>query len=175
MRALIVDSSMSFRTVLASVISNAGLDVVHAETGQKALDLLQINRFDLICVSMFLDDMDGVVFSLYLRAEPLTKHIPLIMVTSSEDQRALDKAIAVGVTEVFAKKDVDAISEYVTSFVVKHGQPEIMSGRLLYVEDSRSVAAKTRICLSLMGWMSIILFRGRRLTRLFSVQITILF
>jgi len=153
MRALIVDSSKSFRTMLASVISRGGLDVVHAETGKQALDLLNKNRFDLVCVSMFLDDMDGVIFSSYLRAEPLTKHIPLIMVTSSEDQCALEKAIAVGVTEVFAKKDVQGISEYVASFVEQHGQADIVGGRVLYVEDSRTVAKITKRMLEANGLM----------------------
>ena len=151
MRALIVESSKSFRTMLASVISHSGLDVVQVETGKKALSLMQNNRFDLVCVSMFLDDMDGVIFSSYLRAEPQTKHIPLIMVTSSEDQCALEKAIAIGVTEVFAKKDVGAISEYVASFVEQHGQAETVAGQVLYVEDSLSVAAMTKAMLESHG------------------------
>ena len=151
MRALIVDSSKSFRTMLASVISDGGLDVVQVETGKKALGLLQNNRFDLVCVSMFLDDMDGVIFSSYLREEPLTKHIPLIMVTASEDQRALEKAIAIGVTEVFSKKNLDAISTYVDSFVAQHGQADRVAGRVLYVEDSQSVAAMTMAMLETHG------------------------
>lgn len=151
MRALIVDSSKSFRSMLASVITHAGLDVVHAETGKIALDLLKNNRFDLVCVSMFLSDMDGVIFSSQLRAEPLTKHVPLIMVTSSEDQSALEKAIAIGVTEVFAKKDVAAISEYVVSFVEQHDQADIVGGRILYVEDSQSVAEVTKAMLESHG------------------------
>jgi len=151
MRALIVDSYVSYRTILTSVISDAGLDVEHAETGEKALDLLKNNRFDLVCVSMFLSDMDGVIFSSRIRAEPSTKHIPLIMVTSSDDRRELDKAIAVGVTEIFAKKNLKGIGKYVANVVMQQGEAKTMSGKVLYVEDSKTVAAMTKELLESHG------------------------
>lgn len=151
MRALIVDSSISFRNILTSVIASAGLDVEYAETGEKALDVLKNSRFDLVCVSMFLKDMDGVIFSSRLRAEPTTKHVPLIMVTSSDDRQALDKAIAVGVTEIFAKKNLKGIGKYAANIVMQQGEAETTSGKVLYVEDGKTVAAMTKALLESHG------------------------
>ena len=151
MKALLIDLSKSFQAVLASIIGQAGLDVVMASNGKQALELVQQQSFDLICISMYLEDMDGLMFCSALRAERDTAHLPMIMVTSSDDKSSLVKAIAVGVTEVFFKNELEKIGNYLSQFVMQHGMSKKLLGKILYTEDSESIAADTMALLKGRG------------------------
>lgn len=151
MKGLIVESSKSYQQLLGSVFEQGGMEVVKVSSASLALDLLAQQGFDLVCVAMFLEDMDGVMFSSRLRANPATAHLPLIMITSSEDKKSLAQALAVGVTELFAKNDLARISHYISQFVMQQGGADRLSGRVLYVEDSRSIAMKTQALLEGRG------------------------
>ena len=151
MKCLIADSSKSFKAVLASIVEKAGLEAVPVASGAEALEMLQLHAFDLVCVSMFLEDMDGLTFCSHLRAEPGIGRLPVTMVTSTEDKNALVKAISVGVTEVFFKNELEKFSDYITQFVMQYGQSEKLQGKLLYVEDDVAVAARTSAVLEHRG------------------------
>lgn len=151
MKGLIVESSRTYQKLLASVIEQGGLDVVVANNGTEAFELLDSQDFDLVCVAMFLKDMDGISLTSELRHKPKYLHTPLIMVTSVEDPSAMVKASSVGVTELFSKKDLAKIAEYVAEFVLHQGVSETLQGHILYVEDSRSVALTTIMLLKEKG------------------------
>lgn len=151
MKGLIVDSSRSYQQLLGALFERAGLEPVKVASGRQALTLLEQQSFDLVCSSMFLEDMDGVIFSSRLRAHSQTSRIPLIMITSSENQKSLDQALAVGVTELFAKHEVERIGSYVTQFVMDHGRSQQLSGRVLYVEDCKATAGMTQAQLQARG------------------------
>lgn len=151
MKCLIVDSSKSFKALLGSIVEQAGFDAELMASGADSLEALKSHSFDLVCVSMFLEDMDGLTFCSNLRAQVDIGRLPVIMVTSSEDKSALVKAISVGVTEVFPKNELEKFSHYVTQFVMQYGQSEKLQGKILYVEDDRAVSAMTSAVLEDRG------------------------
>ena len=152
MKCLIIDLSKSFRLLLAQIVEARGFEYAEASTGADGFERLKETQFDLILVSMYLQDMDGVAFASSLRANPETSRIPLVMITTHEDKEQLDRAVSVGVTEIFSKKQLGKIEQFVAEFVVKRGLTEVVQGHILYVEDSRSIAAKTKILLESQGW-----------------------
>lgn len=151
MKCLILDSSKSFRMLLAHLVQERGFQCEHYATGEDGLKRVDETSFDLVFVSMYLDDMEGSIFAACLRGNPRTSRIPLVMITSSAEKHELDRAVAVGVTEVFAKKQVAEIDEYVVQFMLKHGAVSTLLGDILYVEDSRAVAMKTKALLESLG------------------------
>ncbi len=151
MKGLIVESSKSYQKLLTALMEQSGLDVEVACSATEALGMLSRHEYDLVCVAMFLEDMDGIAFTTQFRSKPQYLQTPLVMITSAEDPATLVKAVSVGVTELFSKKDLAKISEYVVQFVMQHGRSEALSGHILYVEDSRSVALKTKALLEDKG------------------------
>ncbi len=143
MKGLIVDPSRTYQKLLASALESGGIKVTQVATGGEAFKLLGQQQFNIVCVAMHLPDMEGTMFSSHLRANIRTRQLPLIMITSSEDKKTLDNAIALGVTEVFAKDELDKITNYAAQFSMIRGNSNITSGRILYIEDSPSVAAVT--------------------------------
>ena len=151
MKCLIIDSSKSFRALLGQVLKESGFDYIEADCGSDGIDRLNEAQFDLIFVSMFLKDMDGLDFTSTLRANPKTNRIPLVMITTEEDKDALDRAVSLGVTEIIPKQSLNKVKEFVEQFVVQRGVTDQLTGNILYVEDSRAIAAKTMVLLESRG------------------------
>ncbi len=144
MKCLIVDTSVSTRGWLARIVTDSGYKYEEAESGADSFELLKQHDFDLIFISMYLSDMDGINFATILRSQKAKRHIPLVMITSQEDKQILERAVSVGVTEIFSKKNPNQIKEFVNQFFLRHGFPEHIQGKILYVEDSKAVAFKTK-------------------------------
>lgn len=153
MKALIVDPSRTYQQLLTAAIELAGFEVTQVSEGSKALELLRQDSFDLVCIAMYLEDMDGFMFSSHLRADTRTRQLPLIMITSNEDKESLNNAIILGVTEVFSKDEIEKITKYAKQFSLSRGFNDKMDGRILYIEDSMVIAGITSKLLTSHGFV----------------------
>ena len=82
-RVLLVDDSRLARNHIRRVLEGMGLSkVMEAENGAHALTLLKDNEFDLVITDYNMPEMDGRELSEFIRFNPATTHIPIIMVTS---------------------------------------------------------------------------------------------
>lgn len=82
-RVLLVDDSRLARNHIRRVLTGLGLKkILEAENGASALTLLKDNTFDLVVTDYNMPEMDGRELSEFIRFNPDTAHIPIIMVTS---------------------------------------------------------------------------------------------
>lgn len=82
-RVLLVDDSKLARNHIRRVLNGLGLQkILEAENGAEALTLLKDNTFDLVVTDYNMPEMDGRELSEFIRFNPDTAHIPIIMVTS---------------------------------------------------------------------------------------------
>jgi two-component system chemotaxis response regulator CheY len=82
-RVLLVDDSKLARNHIRRVLNSLGLQkVLEAENGAQALTILKDNTFDLVVTDYNMPEMDGRELSEFIRFNPETAHIPIIMVTS---------------------------------------------------------------------------------------------
>ncbi|MGS2720592.1 response regulator [Paraglaciecola aestuariivivens] len=82
-RVLLVDDSTLARNHIGRVLKGLGLQkILEAENGAQALTLLKDNTFDLVVTDYNMPEMDGRELSEFIRFNPETAHIPIIMVTS---------------------------------------------------------------------------------------------
>lgn len=82
-RVLLVDDSKLARNHICRVLNSLGLQKIEqAENGAQALTLLKENTFDLVVTDYNMPEMDGRELSEFIRFNPDTAHIPIIMVTS---------------------------------------------------------------------------------------------
>lgn len=151
MEGLIVEPSRTYQKLLSSAIESGGLGTKQVSTGNEALTLLKQQPFDLVFIATHLQDMDGAMFSSQMRADSRTRQIPLVMITANEDKKLLDEAYSAGVTEIFAKHELDKITSYTAQFSRKKYKKTI-SGRILYLEDNFSSANSTTQFLTDCGY-----------------------
>lgn len=82
-RVLLVDDSKLSRNHIRRVLNSLGLQkILEAEDGAQGVTLLKDNTFDLVVTDYNMPEMDGRELSEYIRFNPETAHIPIIMVTS---------------------------------------------------------------------------------------------
>lgn len=82
-RVLLVDDSKLARNHIRRVLNGLGLQkILEAENGAQALTILKDNTFDLVVTDYNMPEMDGRELSEFIRFNPETAHIPIIMVTS---------------------------------------------------------------------------------------------
>ncbi|MCG3211324.1 MAG: Sensor histidine kinase RcsC [Anaerolineae bacterium] len=81
-RVLIVDDNPTARTILSRQTGTWGMQVVVAENGPQALELLAVEKpFDLAIVDYGMPEMDGATLAAKIRSRPQTAALPLILLT----------------------------------------------------------------------------------------------
>ncbi len=102
-RMMIVDDSRTTRSMVAFTLRRAGYDVIEAEEGAQALALIGSNRVDCVITDVNMPGMDGLELIRQLRANPLHKAIPILMLTTATDIAKQKEGEAAGATEWLGK------------------------------------------------------------------------
>lgn len=135
MRVLIIDRVKVFQQLIAGILDNSAIEHVFAATGQEALNSLKTEDFECICLSMYLDDMDGIELSQKIRKNPRYRHTPIVLLTSECNQEIIKQAISNGITDIFTKNKVHELVNFIERFT-QIDKP--ISGKVLYIEDQKS-------------------------------------
>ncbi|MBD3362800.1 response regulator [Candidatus Dojkabacteria bacterium] len=83
MKILVVEDEDTIREVVAAYLNQAGFTTMEAEDGEKALELLDKNSFDLIVLDLNLPKVDGIEVCKTVRK---TSKIPIIMLTARVEE-----------------------------------------------------------------------------------------
>ncbi|WP_427977954.1 response regulator, partial [Agarivorans sp.] len=112
-KILVVDDSLTARRHIARVLENIGVaQLLFAENGQQALDLLEQHEVDLVITDYNMPVMDGAAFIEALRQHPRFSNIPALMVTSENNGAKLDGVRQSGVSALVDKPfDIDAVKQ----------------------------------------------------------------
>ncbi|RZA09585.1 MAG: hybrid sensor histidine kinase/response regulator [Moraxellaceae bacterium] len=95
--ALVVDDSLSTRRSLAQFVGDMGMEVRTAKDGFEAIEILQEQTPHIILVDMEMPRMNGLELTAHVRANEITKHVPVIMITSRNTEKHRNLATAAGV------------------------------------------------------------------------------
>jgi DNA-binding response OmpR family regulator len=80
-----------------------GLSVVTAQNGMEALELIALERPDIIILDLQMPEMDGVEACRRIRAMQETAFIPILMLTAMGDDEHLARAFEAGVDDYLVK------------------------------------------------------------------------
>jgi chemosensory pili system protein ChpA (sensor histidine kinase/response regulator) len=100
---LVVDDSVSVRTVVARLMQRQGWQVQTAKDGVEAIERLHTRKPDLIILDVEMPRMNGYEFMSSLRAQDTFKQTPVIMLTSRASAKHRKKAEALGVNGFMTK------------------------------------------------------------------------
>ena len=102
-KILIVDDNSDFRKLFALVLKNSDYDTTEAATALEALKQARATRPDLILMDLSMPDVTGDEAIVWLKADPLTRNIPVIVTTAFLSGSLVGRAITVGAAEVLYK------------------------------------------------------------------------
>lgn len=83
---LTVDDEEHILELLKYNIENNGYDVVQADTGELALEILEQREVDLILLDLMLPGIDGLDVLRKIRQNETTANIPVIMLTAKSEE-----------------------------------------------------------------------------------------
>ncbi|HEY7383567.1 MAG TPA: EAL domain-containing protein [Beijerinckiaceae bacterium] len=126
-RLLIVDDIPDNRTILSRRLERRGFEVVEADGGRSALDLISREAFDLVLLDILMPDLDGLEVLKLIRAEHTPSALPVIMVTARTENTDVVKALELGAND-YLTKPVDfaiALARVQTQVARKHAEDEL--------------------------------------------------
>ena len=88
-KILLVEDSKFLRLATERALARAGYDISSAADGEEALLLARQNFPDLILLDMLLPKMSGPDVLKALKADPVTRSIPVVVMTGMSQKNAL--------------------------------------------------------------------------------------
>jgi two-component system cell cycle sensor histidine kinase/response regulator CckA len=105
-RILIVDDERHNRALLEVMLAPEDFVLETASSGEEALAAVLREPPDLILLDLMMPDMDGYEVARRIKANPVTTNIPIVMITASDDRKAMLLGLSAG-AEDFLTKPVD--------------------------------------------------------------------
>ena len=105
-RLLIVDDISDNRAILTRRLQRRGFDVVEAECGLTAIELIDKESFDLVLLDVMMPGMDGIETLKRIRSQNSASALPVIMVTARSESGNIVDALELGAND-YVTKPVD--------------------------------------------------------------------
>lgn len=110
LRVLLVDDSRSTRNHLTRVLKDIGITrVTQAENGLQAIKILEEMTVDLVLTDYNMPEMDGQALVEYIRTQSWQSSVPIMMITSEQNEGRLAAVQKAGVSAI-CDKPFDASS-----------------------------------------------------------------
>ena len=102
-RILVVDDNASNRDLLFRRLSHDGHHVARADSGRQALEILEVEEFDLILLDLLMPDLNGFQVLERLKADERWHDIPVIMISGLQETDSVIRCIEAGAEDYLAK------------------------------------------------------------------------
>ena len=118
LRILVVDDTEMNVDLLVRILRSMGFETDTAPDGEKALEHIRKEHFDLIFMDHMMPVMDGMEAMKIIREEKLCEDIPVIMLTANTIKGEKEKYIEAGFDEYITKPFTDqSIKEVVLKYL----------------------------------------------------------
>jgi len=106
-RILVVDDSITTRTLEKNILDNAGYEVIVCADGQEAWECIQSQSFDTIVSDVDMPRMNGFQLASHVKGDERYKKLPFILVTSLESREDKVRGLEVGADAYIVKGTFD--------------------------------------------------------------------
>jgi two-component system phosphate regulon response regulator PhoB len=93
---LLVEDEPDVQLIARASLRRAGFDVRTADTGRQALDALSTDLPRAVVMDWFMPELDGSDACAAIKADPRTRHLPVIFLTARSDADAEMRCLALG-------------------------------------------------------------------------------
>jgi CheY-like chemotaxis protein/Tfp pilus assembly protein PilZ len=125
---LIVDDAAMFRELGALFLARCAR-VLTAETGRQAIEIIRVERPQVVLVDLYMPGLDGVDVCRAIRSDPQIQNTSVIVMLGDGDPSERARALRAGANEVIAKPLsrvalIDAVKRHLGT-PVSQGQPRL--------------------------------------------------
>jgi two-component system chemotaxis sensor kinase CheA len=104
---LVVDDTVTTRTLVKSILEGAGYQVTTASDGVEALSLLSSRPFDLVVSDVEMPKMDGFTLTRSIRGSDAFAELPVILVTGLSSEAHRKSGLEAGANAYLVKTAFD--------------------------------------------------------------------
>ena len=102
-RILVVEDSATQAAALAHLLEQQGYDVVVARAGERAMELVRKDQFDLVLSDVVMPDISGYEVARRVKDDPKLRDLPVVLLTSLNDPLAIVRGVASGADSYVTK------------------------------------------------------------------------
>jgi two-component system phosphate regulon response regulator PhoB len=102
-RVLIVEDDEDILELVRYTIAKDGYDVSTVRTGEDALALAAARPPDLVVLDLMLPELSGFQVCARLKADPRTRHIPVVMLTAKGEETDIVAGLELGADDYIVK------------------------------------------------------------------------
>ncbi len=102
-RILIVDDTPANLSLLLDALTEAGYEILVAESGRSALALLDHTTPDLVLLDLIMPGMDGIATCLRLKERPECRDVPVLFMTAIDEPEQKIRAFEAGAFDYITK------------------------------------------------------------------------
>ncbi len=100
---LVVDDSSTIRAQVRIILKPLALEILEAENGQVALDLVLARAIDLVLTDINMPVLDGFGLIQQTRASERGERTPIVVMTSRDAEADFDRAFELGANSYVSK------------------------------------------------------------------------
>ncbi len=124
-KIVVIEDEAAIRRVIVLALKTAGYrNVLEADNGRAGLDLVERERPQLVLLDLMLPGMDGMEVCRRLRANPVTRDTPVIMLTAKSEEHDVVLGLDAGANDYVTKPFSKAILLARIRAVLRHPDSE---------------------------------------------------
>jgi len=140
---LIVDDSRSALFAVNALLSPAGIHTVTASDGLQGQEALRKEQFDLVITDVDMPNLNGLDFCQWIKSNPKTAHIPVIVLSSLDTDLDIENGFRVGADAYVPKRLAN--KELIPHIESVMGKCTFVKDKtILVVEDSTTIQMVTK-------------------------------
>jgi CheY-like chemotaxis protein len=132
-RILVVDDEVALTDLVSAILKGAGYEVLTANSGVRALEVLETERVDLLLLDVMMPEMDGWAVVKEVKNRPLIKDTPIAMLTV--------KTLS---PQYFYSEEIEGIVDYINKPFSKDELIERVQGIIEDVDKMKSVKSELK-------------------------------
>jgi two-component system chemotaxis response regulator CheY len=101
---LVVDDSKVMRDMIVACLrADTALEFTQAASGLEAIEQLSLKHFDLVVLDLNMPDIGGIEVTQFVRSQPTSKELPIVIVTTRGDEASRARALEAGASRYMTK------------------------------------------------------------------------
>lgn len=103
LRVLVADDDPMFAALATTALARSNIHAETAVDGAEAMTALVAGDFDMALIDLSMPQIDGFRLIALIRATPKLRNLPIAIVTSRQDAKAVEEGFQVGADDYFNK------------------------------------------------------------------------
>jgi serine phosphatase RsbU (regulator of sigma subunit) len=140
---LVVDDNEMNRDLLSRRLAKRGHDVLMAEDGYRALEMIEDHDFDLILLDIMMPGLDGYEVLAKIREQRGPGNLPVIMATAKDESQDIVRAFKLGANDFVTKPfDFPVVRARVATQVALKRSQQALAKALDRIQKNLDAAAR---------------------------------